>query len=107
MFNLVQLADATATTEVPELIPSRPAFRLADIFTEVAIPGTKAALDIGACSPDGTGAGQDCCESVWQKKTSRYAEYFQEVQENSVRDMPMVFFAAEDCTTRLWSTSSV
>ena len=43
---LPELADAAATTEVPELIPSRPAVRPADIFTEVAIPGTKAALAV-------------------------------------------------------------
>ena len=49
LLNLVQLADPGATTEVPELIPSRPALRPADIFTTAALPGSRAALDIGVC----------------------------------------------------------
>ena len=71
VFDLVQLADPTATTEVPELIPSNPALRPADIYTEAAIPGTRAALDIGICSPDASGAGLDCCESMHKRKRER------------------------------------
>ena len=90
VLNLVQLADATATTEVPELIPSYPALRPADVYTTAALPGSGAALDIGICSPDATGAGMDCCESMWRKKRGRYEEYFEEVAANNVRYIPVV-----------------
>ena len=76
VFNLVQLADPGATTEVPELIPSHPALRPADVYTGAAFPGSRAALDIGICSPDASNAGLDCCESMWQRKNQKYAEYF-------------------------------
>ena len=90
VFNLVQLADNTATTEVPELIPSAPALRPADIYTDGALPGTKAALDIGICSPDATNAGLDCCESMWDRKRARYEEYFEEMAANNLRYVPVV-----------------
>ena len=69
---LVHIADASASIEVPELIASAPGLRPADIFTTAALPGGQAALDIGICSPDATGAGTDCCETMWQRKTWHY-----------------------------------
>ena len=88
--NLVQLADAGATTELTELIPSRPALRPADIYTVAALPGTRAALDIGICPPDAVGAGSDCCEAMWQRKTERYAEHFEELALQGIRYVPMI-----------------
>ena len=79
LLNLVQPAGPGATTEVPELIPSRPALRPADICIAAALPGRRAALDIGACSPGATNAGVDCCESMWWRKKDRYSEHFEEV----------------------------
>ena len=89
MFNLVQLADSNASTEGPEFIPSRPALRPADIYSEAAIPGTRAALDIGVCSSDAVNAGMNCCESMWQRKRERYEEHFAEMAANNVRYVPM------------------
>ena len=90
VFHLVQLSDAGAVTEAPELIHSAPALRPADILTTAAIPGCQAALDIGVCSPDASGAGQDCCETMWRKKRERYSEHFEEMAERNLRYVPLV-----------------
>ena len=34
-----------------------------------------AALDIGICSPDACGAGEDCCDSMHDTKLKRYKEF--------------------------------
>ena len=86
----VHLADPTATTEAPEIIASHPALRPADIFTSAAIPGGLAALDVGIASPDASGAGDDCVESMWVKKRGTYASHFDEMRAIGVTYVPMV-----------------
>ena len=86
----VHLADPSATPEAPEIIASHPALRPADIFTSAAIPGGLAALDVGITSPDAAGAGDDCVESMWQKKRNTYAPYFDEMRAARVTYVPMV-----------------
>jgi len=88
---LAKLGDPNATTEVLELIPSNPALRPADVYTEVAFPGSRAALDVGVCSPDASGAGNDCCEAMWQRKRETYADHLEELAAQGVRYEPMVF----------------
>ena len=87
---LVNLADPSTTTEVPELIPSAPALRPADIFSSAAFPGCMAALDIGICSPDASGAGRDCCESMWRKKRDRYGDFRDELRSRNIIYAPLV-----------------
>ena len=88
---LVHLADPSAQTEVPELIPTNPALRPADILTSAVAPGSLAALDVGVCSPDASGAGADCCDAMWVKKSGNYAEHFPVLAHTGVRYMPLVF----------------
>jgi len=88
---LVHLADPSATTEVPELIPNAPALRPADIFSESALPGGQAALDIGICSPDATNAGTDCCASMWSRKRGHYSEHLEDMASRGLRYVPLVF----------------
>ena len=90
IFDLVLLGDPNADKEVTELIPSAPTLRPADIFTEAAIPGCRAALDIGICSPDASGAGADCVETMHRKKLETYGEYFEELAAQGVRYVPFV-----------------
>ena len=91
MLQLTKLGDPNATAEVLELIPSNPALRLADVYTEAAFPGSRAALDVGVCSPDASGAGDDCCEAMWRRKRETYAEYLEELAAQGIRYEPMVF----------------
>ena len=90
MLLAVHLADPSATSETPEIIASHPALRPADIFTSAAIPGGLAALDVGIASPDATGAGDDCVESMWRKKRGTYAPHFDEMRAFGVTCIPMV-----------------
>ena len=90
LLSLAQLADQRATTEVPEFIPSRPALRPSDRYIAAAPPGSRAALDIGICSPDASNAGLDCCESTSQRKNKKYARYFGEMTQQNLRYKPVV-----------------
>ena len=87
ILHLTHLADPSASTEITELIPSAPALRPADIFSSAAFPGSMAALDIGICSPDASGAGRDCCESMWQKKRAFYSDYLEELRTHGIKEV--------------------
>ena len=87
---LVRIADSSAEPEVPGLIPDAPTLRSADIFTEAAVPGCQAALDIGVMSPDATGAGADCCESMFQRKLGVYSEHLLALSAQGIRYKPLI-----------------
>ena len=80
LLNFVHLADPSATTEVPELIPDAPALRPADIYSSSALPGGQAALDIGICSPDAAGAGE--------RKVEHYAEHLDGIRAAACATCP-------------------
>ncbi len=63
----------------------------ADIFTSTAVSGCRAALDIGVMSPDATGAGDDCCEAMYQRKFADYGAYHDELADIGVKYMPITF----------------
>ena len=88
---LVHLADPSAVTEVTALIPDAPALRPADIYTESALPGGQAALDVGICSPDASGAGDDCCAAMWEKKRRHYGDHLEDMARRGLRYVPLVF----------------
>ena len=90
VLNLVHVADPCSGLEVPGLIPNAPMLRPADIYTEVALPGYHAALDIGICSPDATGAGNDCCESMYIRKMDTYAVHLESMASRNLRYKPLV-----------------
>ena len=90
LLNFVHIADASATTEEPDLIPSRPALRPADIFTSAALPGGRAALDVGVCCPDAQGAGDDCCAAMEEAKRARYGPFLHELAAQGIRYVPFV-----------------
>ena len=85
VLRVVHIADSAAETEVPGLIPSAPSLRPADIFTEAAVPGCQAAMDIGITSPDSAGAGDDCCEAMYQSKMAKYEAHFLELTRLGIR----------------------
>ena len=89
----MHIADSTAETEVQGLIPDAPSLRPADIFTEAAVPGCQAAMDIGITSPDSTGAGDDCCEAMYRTKMARYEQYLPGLTRRGIRYKPMILSA--------------
>ena len=90
IFALASLADGAAVTEVSGLIASRPALRPADILTTAAIPGSLAALDIGVCSPDAEGSGDDACVAMRKGKCDKYAPFFDELAADGFTHLPIV-----------------
>ena len=87
VLQLAHVADSAADTEPLELIPNAPTLRPADIFSEAAIPGCRAALDIGVASPDCSGAGA----AMFQTKLDKYRPYFEALSAQDIRYMPLVF----------------
>ena len=47
-------------------------------------------MDIGICSPDASGAGADCVETMHKKKLETYQEYFEELAAQEVRYVPFI-----------------
>ena len=93
VLRLVHIADSAAETEAQGLIPFAPSLRPADIFTEAAVPGCQAAMDIGITSPNATGAGDDCCEAMYQAKMKKYEEFLPTLTQRGIRYKPMVLSA--------------
>ena len=100
---LVHLADPHVTLETPELIPNAPGLRPADLFSDSALPGGSAALDIGICSPDASGAGSDCCASMFARKREHYANHLDDMARRGLQYMPLVF----SCYGRVHADSEV
>ena len=94
---LAHLADPTAAVESVGLVPSVPELRPADILTSAAFPGRLAALDIGVTSPDRSGAGEDCCDSMHQRKLGDYGHVLAELEEQGVTYRPMVWSCFGRC----------
>ena len=66
VLELAHLADPRAEAETRGLIDSSPSLRPADVLSAAVFPGRLAALDVGVTSPDRSGLGDDCCESMNQ-----------------------------------------
>lgn len=93
ILQLTHLADPSADTETSGLIDDAPLLRPADIFTSAAIPGRLAALDIAVTSPDCSGAGDDCCEAMYEKKKKKYEEFRESLAAQGICYVPLVFSA--------------
>ena len=91
VLNLCHLADPASLVEAPELISSAPALRPADIFTCAALPGRQAALDVGICSPDAAGAGNDCCENMRKRKMEDYGAYLDGMEQVGIIYLLLIF----------------
>jgi hypothetical protein len=76
---LARLADPSAETEAPRLIPSAPLLRPADVLASVALVGCLAALDVGASSPEAQGAGEGCCNAMHAQKLDEYRGHLTEL----------------------------
>ena len=84
------LGDPETVSEPLGLIPSRPSLRPADILTSAAT-GSLAALDVGVCSPEASGAGLDCCAAMYRRKRQTYAPFEDELRQGGLRYQPLVW----------------
>ena len=91
VLQLVHLADSTAEPEVTGLIPNAPTLRPADVFTTSGYPGCQAALDIGICSPNASGAGDDCCAAMFERKMDTYSDHLGALGARNIRYKPIVY----------------
>ena len=91
VLQLFSLADSSCAVEVPNLIPSCPGLRPADIFTSASHPGRRAALDIGITFCESSGSGVDCCDSMYTKKKRVYEPHGEELLEGGIVYEPVVF----------------
>eukprot|EP00929_Paragymnodinium_shiwhaense_P026577 TRINITY_DN1578_c0_g1_i1.p1 TRINITY_DN1578_c0_g1~~TRINITY_DN1578_c0_g1_i1.p1 ORF type:complete len:384 (+),score=60.22 TRINITY_DN1578_c0_g1_i1:335-1486(+) len=88
----LRVADSSAVTEVRGLVENSTA-RPADIYTNAAIPGRDAALDITIVSQDALAAGEDCCATAFRRKIRRYRDLLEPLARDGVAFRPMVWSA--------------
>jgi hypothetical protein len=88
---LCRLFVPTSEVEAQTLFLSAPALRLADIFTSSALPGSRAALDIGNVSPAATRSENDCCAAMFNRKRKHYEGHLPELHAQRIRYVPTVF----------------
>ena len=93
LHGLARSADSAAEEEPLGLIPSHPTLRPADVFTSAAHPGRLSALDVGVTSPEATGAGDDCTESMRLRKLSDYGPHLAALEGQNIVYHPMVWSA--------------
>ena len=83
--------DPTARTEVRGLTTSSE--RPADILTEIAIPGVRAALDVCVAAQDAVAAGPDACGAAYRRKMRHYQHLFPQLRRAGVVFQPMIWSA--------------
>ena len=93
LHGLARSADPAAEEEPLGLIPSHPTLRPADVFTSAASPGRLSALDVGVTSPEATGAGEDCTESMRLRKLNDYGRHLASLERQNIVYQPMVWSA--------------
>ncbi len=88
-----RIADPAAEIEPLGLIPFHPLLRPDDIFTSAAAHGRLSALDVGICSPDSVDAGDDCTESMRQRKLGDYSAHLPALESQNITYTPMTWSA--------------
>ena len=85
------MADAGTVTESLGLVPSAPNLRPADILMRASTVDGFLACDVGIASPEASGAGLDCVESMRVRKLEHYGEHvLAELEEQNVRYTPLI-----------------
>ena len=85
------MADAGTVTEPLGLVPSAPDLRPVDILTRASTVDGFLACDVGIASPEASGAGLDCVETMRVRKLEHYGErVLAELEEQNVRYTPLI-----------------
>ena len=88
----LRVADSSLTLEVRGLVENSRA-RPADVFTQAAVPGRDAALDVTIAAQDASGAGADCCASAYRRKVQHYRSILASLMHSGIAFRPMVWSA--------------
>ncbi len=89
VYRMVRLADAAATTEQRGLTDTQS--RPADIYTNAAVPGRGAALDVCVASPNVSAAAGDAAEAAFRRKLRRYREEIRQLSAAGICYRPLVW----------------
>lgn len=87
----IKVADPSVSTE-PRHLTSTDA-RPADILTNAAVPGRRAALDVCVTSPNAAEARDDAAASAFQRKMRHYAHIIPELHRAGITFRPLVWTA--------------
>ena len=87
----IKAADPGVTTEPRGLTASQA--RPADIFTNAAVPGRRAALDVCVASPQAAAAGADAADAAFRRKLKKYKDLIPELDRAGISFRPMVWTA--------------
>ena len=87
----VREADPQAQTEVLGLSVVRPEMRLADIYTNAAVPNRDAAIDVTVVSPEAGYAGMDCVQNAFRRKLEKHVDVLEEWRGSNMTFQPMVW----------------
>ena len=93
LLDFIHMADPAAEIEVGGLIPTAMQRRPADILSGAALAGALAAIDVGITSPDASGGGVDCCESMRRRKLADYEPHVEEFRQRGMVYTPMIWSA--------------
>ena len=86
----ISLADSSVRTEVRGLSGTSDV-RPADVYTNAALPGRDAALDITIVSPEAAHAGQDCLQTAFMGKFHKYRNILPDLHRQGIAFKPMVW----------------
>jgi hypothetical protein len=87
----LRLADSAVKTEPRGLTSTNT--RPADIFTNAAVPGRCAALDVCVASPNASAAGDDAAEAAFKRKLNHYKDIIPELHRARISFRPMIWTA--------------
>ena len=87
----LKLADPAITTEPRGLTTTQS--RPADIFTNAAVPGRGAALDVCVAAPSASRAAGDAAEAAFRRKLRRYRREIPQLAAAGIAFRPMVWTA--------------
>ena len=83
------VADPATNIEPLGLVPSRPSLRPADILTRSVRSSGLAAVDVGVASPHAAYAGDDCLDSMRQRKLDHYGTaVLEELESEGIQYTP-------------------
>ena len=92
LFHFADRLDPSTELEPMGLVGSRPELRPADILTGVSDPsGRLAALDVGIICPAAQGAGEDCVQTMVDRKNARIERYRVELEQAGIEYRPIAF----------------
>ena len=87
--NAACVCDPSAETEVLGLIPGTD-LRPADVLT-TALGNGMTSIDVCICSPYAQNAGDDCTETMFNRKLSHYSAHLEVLSKQNIEYLPLIW----------------